>query len=152
MESAYVSALTLFTKIIHEIPFNRMLGLKLEQVENDTITLSFAMKEELIGNYMHNILHGGVISSVLDMAGGAAAMVAMIHKKPNQTLTQIAASLSKASTINLHVDYIQPGRGHHFIAKAQVLHSGNKVTFARTELLNEDDVLIAVANGTYMIS
>src|SRR5579862_1391226 len=98
-----------FSRVFSEIPFNRILGLTLDAIEKDHILISFTMREELIGNYMHGILHGGVISSVLDMAGGAAAMVAAIQKRPSDDLSQLAAVLSKSSTINLNVDFIRPG-------------------------------------------
>jgi acyl-coenzyme A thioesterase PaaI-like protein len=92
-----------------------------------------------------------VISSVLDMAGGAATMLAVIQKKSDQNFDELAKTLGKASTINLHVDFLQPGKGTHFIAKAWVLQSGNKITFTRMELFNHSDVLIAAGTGSYMV-
>lgn len=53
-----------------DIPFNRMLGLHLDHVTPEHVILNFSMKNDLIGNFLYGILHGGVISSVLDMAGG----------------------------------------------------------------------------------
>lgn len=146
------SVIEQFTRIINDIPFNRILGLKINAIEEDHITMSFDMTNELIGNFMHGILHGGVISSVLDMTGGTAAMHSAIKKRGGKTLEELAAVLSKASTISMHVDYMQPGKGKHFIAKAWVQHRGNKITFARMELRNQEDVLIAAGTATYMIS
>lgn len=140
-----------FSRVFAEIPFNRILGLTLDAIETNHIVLRFTMKEDLIGNYMHGILHGGVISSVLDMAGGAAAMVATIRKRENDDLTKLTSVLSKSSTIHLNVDYIRPGKGKTFIAKAYVIHSGNRVTFTRMELCNEESILIATGSATYMI-
>lgn len=140
-----------FLHIFTEIPFNRILGLKLDKIEQDHIILSFAMKEELIGNYMHGILHGGVISSVLDMAGGAAAMISTIQKKSTDNLEKLAAMLSKTGTINLHVDFLRPGKGTQFRIKAWTLHSGNKITFARMEMFNQDGVLISNGSASYLI-
>jgi uncharacterized protein (TIGR00369 family) len=139
-----------FAETINQIPFNRILGLTLNSAE-DPINMSFAMSKELIGNYMHGILHGGVISSVLDMAGGTAAMLSAIRKREGQSLEQLAALLSKASTISLHVDYMQPGKGELFNAKAWVQHAGNKITFTRMELHNQENILIASATATYLI-
>lgn len=140
-----------FTRVFSEIPFNRILGLTLDAVLEDHIVISFIMKKDLIGNYMHGILHGGVISSVLDMAGGAAAMIAAIQKRETEDLTKLAAVLSKSSTVNLNVDFIRPGKGSTFITKAYVVHSGNRITFTRMELYNQESKLIATGTATYMI-
>jgi uncharacterized protein (TIGR00369 family) len=136
--------------VFTEIPFNRLLGLKLDKIDQEGVVMSFSMKDELIGNYLHGILHGGVISSVLDMAGGVAVMAELVQKRIDQTFEEIAAALGKASTVNLHIDYIRPGKGMSFIAKASVVHAGNKISFARMELYNQDSLLIASGTGTYL--
>jgi uncharacterized protein (TIGR00369 family) len=136
--------------VFEQIPFNRALGLKLTSIEKDHIIMSFDMKEELIGNFMHNILHGGVISSVLDMAGGVAAMVSAIQKHTEKNLDELKKILGKSSTIDLHVNYLRPGKGNHFDAKAWVEHAGNKITFSRMDLVSERS-LIATGAGTYLV-
>lgn len=149
--SIHSKALQQFTHVFLEIPFNRMLGLQLENYESGEITVRFTMKEELIGNYLHGILHGGVISSVLDMAGGVAAMVAVIQKTSITDVTELASIIGKSSTIDLHVNYIRPGKGEQFVAKARVMHSGRKISFAQMELYNNQSTLIATGTGTYLI-
>ncbi len=141
-----------FAHIITEIPFNRTIGLTLGEVENNHITMHFSNKDDLIGNYLHGILHGGVISSVLDMAGGAAVMAAVAMKHPDHTFEQLAAMFGKSSTINLHIDFLRPGKGEHFTAKAFVLRSGSKISVTRMELHNDQSVLIATGAGTYLIA
>jgi uncharacterized protein (TIGR00369 family) len=140
------------SKVFATIPFNKLLGLELDELGDNYVTMSFSMKQELIGNYMYGILHGGVISSVLDMAGGVAVMVAALHKHQGKNLEEIAAILGKSSTINLHIDYIRPGKGEKFIAKAYLIQAGNKISFARMELFNQDAVLIANGAGTYLVA
>jgi uncharacterized protein (TIGR00369 family) len=150
---ADISAGTLqeLSKTFTELPFNRMLGLRMGEIHPECVTMSFDMKPELIGNYFYGILHGGVISSVLDMAGGVAIMIAAVQKRQGQTLEELAAILGKASTINLHIDYIRPGKGETFTAKAYLVQSGNKISFARMELFNEKSLLIANGTGTYLV-
>ena len=140
------------THLFTEIPFNRMLGLRLGEVTSDCITMSFDMKPELVGNYLHGILHGGVISSVLDMAGGVAVMAAAIKRHKDKTVAELASVLGRSSTINLHIDYIRPGKGDVFTAKAYVVHAGNKISFARMELFNQDSLLISNGTGTYLLA
>lgn len=143
--------LTELSKIFSELPFNRMIGLRMGDIHQDYVTMSFDMKPELIGNIFYGILHGGVISSVLDMAGGVAVMVAAAHKRKEKTLEELSSILSRSSTVNLHIDYIRPGKGEFFTAKASVIHAGNKISFARMELFNNESTLIANGTGTYLI-
>jgi len=140
------------SKHINNIPFNKLLGLTIKSIDSNKVILTFPSSENLIGNYLYGILHGGVISSVLDMAGGTAAMVAAIHKKKDATPEELEAHIGKSSTINLHIDYIKPGRGTEFITHAWIMHSGNKITFTRMELYNQAEHLIASGSGTYLIS
>lgn len=139
------------SEVFSSIPFNRLLGMRLDEITDTHITMSFSMKKELIGNYLHGILHGGVISSVLDMAGGVAVMVAAIKKHPDKSLEELTAILGKSSTINLHVDYLRPGKGESFLAKGFVIQSGRQISFARMELFTQDNELIASASGAYSI-
>lgn len=144
-------ALQELTEIFTAIPFNRMLGLKLEEVMPNYITMSFTMKKELIGNFLHGILHGGVISSVIDMAGGVAVMMAAIQKHQNKSIDELKDILGKSSTIDLSVNFIRPGKGEQFLAKAYALHSGKRISFSRIELYNQEQSLIATGSATYLI-
>lgn len=134
------------------IPFNQMLGLTLDHLGVDQVVMGFEMKKELIGNFMHGILHGGVISSVLDMAGGMAAMAAAIPKHPDVQPNELAKIIGKCSTIDLQISYLRPGKGEKFSAKAWVIKNGNKICFARMELHNQSGSLIASGCGTYLFS
>jgi len=135
----------------HAIPFNQLLGLKIQEINDEHITLTFQMKKELIGNYLQGILHGGVISSVLDAAGGVTAMLAIIAKNPSVSLHDLTTSLKKSGTINLNIDYLRPGKGENFLAKAWIIQAGNKICFARMECYNQENLLIATGSGTYLI-
>jgi uncharacterized protein (TIGR00369 family) len=139
-------------QVFTKIPFNRMLGLTLTHVDLENVTMEFAMRDELIGNYLHQILHGGVISSVLDMVGGMAVMIGAIYKHPTCNSDEIKKTLSKASTIDLQISFLKPGKGEFFVAKSWITHSGNKITFTRMELFNHEQALIATGSGTYFIS
>ena len=49
------------------IPFNRMLGLRIDSLGFKAPRLRFDMRPELVGNPVRQILHGGVISATLDV-------------------------------------------------------------------------------------
>ena len=66
--------LQLLREITEErIPFNKLLGIKIESLGMDTLRIRFEMRPELIGNFKRGNLHGGVISSVMDVTGGMVA-------------------------------------------------------------------------------
>lgn len=132
------------------IPFNQMLGLKLDHLDKEYACMSFNMKNELIGNFLHGILHGGVISSVLDMAGGILVMASSVFKHPDASLEDLEQIVGKCSTIDLQVSFLRPGIGDVFTAKAWMQRSGNKIAFTRMELYSDKESLIATASGTYM--
>ena len=136
--------------VFDNIPFNRALGLRIKKFESNEVTLIFDMKPELIGNYLHGILHGGVISSVLDMVGGVAVMLATIQKHTEKNLAALADTIGKSSTINLNINYLRPGKGNHFTAKGFLMHAGNKISTARMELHNQDCLLLATGTGNYL--
>jgi acyl-coenzyme A thioesterase PaaI-like protein len=53
-----------------KLPFNRLLGLQVDFLDTNSAGFKFRRKDELVGNYVHGILHGGVISAVLDATDG----------------------------------------------------------------------------------
>jgi uncharacterized protein (TIGR00369 family) len=142
--------------ILHEmydkkIPFNKVLGLRIESLEIESIRVTFDMKEEFVGNYVHGILHGGVISAVLDTTGGLIASLGVLQKMEGQPAKEVGKRLSKIGTIDLRVDYLRPGSGKHFVATGSIMRAGRKVTVTRMELQNDQGLLIAVGTGTYIV-
>jgi uncharacterized protein (TIGR00369 family) len=96
-------------------------------------------------------LHGGVIASVLDTAGGMIAIANSFQRKEQLTETERMMGIDKTSTIDLRVDYLRPGRGQYFVATSSVLRSGRKVAVTRMELHNDEGILIAVGTGCYLV-
>ena len=132
------------------IPFNQSLGIQIGELAVDKVSMHLPMKPELIGNFMHGILHGGVISSLLDVAGGAMALIGAFDKHHHLSSAERMTRLSKLGTIDLRIDYLRPGRGQRFTATAVLLRSGNKVAVVRSELHSDDGTLVAVGTGTYL--
>ena len=137
-------------QMFERIPFNQALGIELDEISTSRVVMHLPMKAELVGNFVHGILHGGVIASLLDVAGGAMAMLGAFDKHRHLTTQERAAGLSRLGTIDLRIDYLRPGRGTRFSASAELLRSGNKVAVVRSELHNELGTLIAVGTGTYL--
>ncbi|MCP4132361.1 MAG: thioesterase family protein [bacterium] len=135
----------------NQMPFNKLLGLKMKTLTMEKVEISFDMKDELVGNFEKRILHGGVISSVLDFTGGAIAQMHVLEEMKESPPEEIARRLTQMGTIDLRIDYIRPGRGDSFTASGHILRLGNKVAVARTELRNNEDILIAAGTGTILV-
>lgn len=136
---------------VYHMPFNRELGLELRRFDDDVVELTFTNQPKLVGNAAQNILHGGVIASVLDVAAGLVCVGSVLLRQDPLIEEELASRLSRMGTIDLRVDYLRPGRGEHFTATASVLRSGNKVAVARVELHNHDGLHIASATATYLV-
>lgn len=135
-----------------QIPFNRQIGLEMRELDLEKLTLSasFQLRPELIGNIWKNILHGGVIATALDTVGGLTAMVAAYQRLGDIDWQEKTARLSKLGTVDMRVDYLKPGRGEHFTCHGSILRTGNKLVVARMELSNDAGELIATGTATYL--
>src|SRR3954469_23464276 len=105
------------------VPFNRLLGLKVESFDPKAPKLRFDMKPELIGNPTRGILHGGVTSAGVDVMGGFSIHAAMLDRDNAEN----PDGFPKMGTIDLRIDYLRPGRGKFFIASAKVARLGTRV-------------------------
>jgi uncharacterized protein (TIGR00369 family) len=144
--------LQLLKEITEEkIPFNKLIGMKIETLDLDKIGIRFEMSPELVGNFTRGNLHGGVISSVLDVTGGMVAWAGIMKKMEGQSFDEISERFNKIGTIDIRVDYLRPGLGKYFIATGSTLRTGNKVSVTRMELHNDKGILIAVGTGTYVV-
>ncbi len=143
--------LKIVREVYENLPFNRLLGLSVTNLTPDATGFSFSMRNELIGNTVHGILHGGVISAVLDTTGGLTATAAAIKKRQRLSKDDIIAWIARIGTIDMRVDYLRPGRGEQFRSSGTVMRTGNKVAVTRMELRNEENVMIAVGTGAYIV-
>ena len=130
------------------IPFNRVLGLKIDSLDPKTPRLRFDMRPELVGNPVRQILHGGVISATLDVVGGLAIALASLAKKAEETP---ARQFPNIGTIDLRIDYLRPGRGKFFIASGRVVRLGGRVAVAHMELVNNTGDQIATGSAAYIV-
>ena len=135
-----------------KIPFNKVLGLKVESISYERVMVSFQMRDKLMGHYKRGMLHGGVISSVIDVTGGLSAFMGVQQKMPGETLEARIERFGTVSTIDVRVDFLRPGVGKWFVATAYVLRTGKKIAVTRIELNNDQNDLIAVGTGSYVVA
>ena len=149
-EEEFVTGLrTIFEE---KIVFNRVLGLQVVSMLPDRVTGRIAMKPELVGHYVFNRVHGGVISAGLDAMGGLAVMAAVGARHMEEPPALRLQRFGKLGTIDLRIDYLRPAVGEHFVLQAEVLRLGSRVGSTRMEFLGPDGKLLASGAGAYIIS
>lgn len=137
----------LMRKVMEEyIAFNRVLGLKVESFDPQAPKLRFDMRPELVGNPTRQILHGGVISATLDVAGGFVIMLNLVG-----AMDSVPTSFPNMGTIDLRVDYLRPGRGKYFVATARIVRKGSRIAVTHMELHNDAGELIATGAAAYLV-
>ncbi|MFH2010237.1 MAG: hotdog fold thioesterase [bacterium] len=124
-----------------KIPFNRFLGVTVRQFDSGLVQLELPARDEFIGNPMLPALHGGVISSLLDTAGGGAVW------------SQVGNG-EAVSTVDLRVDFLRPGRQLPLVGQGKVVRLGNKVgvTELRAFHPGAQDKPVAAGMGVYNIA
>ena len=135
-----------------KIAFNRVLGLKITTLTHEGATGRIDMKQDLVGHFSHNRLHGGVISAGLDAMGGLAVMAALGARHPDEPPSQRLHRFGKLGTIDLRVDYLRQAIGDYFELSAQVMRLGSRVASTRMEFRGVDGELLATGAAAYIVS
>lgn len=135
-----------------KIVFNRLLGLKITSIGPERVTGRIDMRPELVGHFVYNRLHGGVISAGLDAMGGLAVMAALGARHMDESVPQRLARFSRVGTIDLRIDYLRPGIGDHFELWAEVMRIGSRVAATRMAFLAADGTLLSTGTAAYIVS
>ncbi|MCL1143491.1 thioesterase family protein [Shewanella gaetbuli] len=135
----------------NHVPFHNLLGLDIKRYDINGVEVVINMKPELIGNIHHNILHGGVTATLLDVVGGLTVFAGLVASKDDWKIEELQQRLTTLGTIDMRIDYLRPGRGEVFTGTGSVIRSGNRVSVCRMELHNEQGTHIAFGTGTYMV-
>ncbi len=151
VRSDYTDVQRVVHDLFSKIPFNQLLGLEIEELTDDRARVGFRMRDELVGNYTRNILHGGVISATLDVTAGLMAFLGVAKRVRSGSLEEKMERFSRLGTIDMRVDYLRPGAGATFAATARVIRSGNRIAVIYAELHNDSDELVASATCTYIV-
>lgn len=134
------------------IAFNKLIGIKLESFRSEGVKASIRMKPELVGNFTHNRMHGGVTSACLDAAGGFAVMAAVMARHMDEPMSKRLERFGKLGTIDLRIDYLRPVQGDSFVITGEVLRLGSRVANTRMEFLSADGKLLSTGAAAYIVS
>jgi uncharacterized protein (TIGR00369 family) len=123
------------------IPFNRFLGMRATHIEAGLARIEIPFRDEFVGDPSRPAIHGGLLSTLADTAGGMAVWSSLSNPS------------ARVSTIDLRVDYLLPGRLETVAAEARVLRVGSTVGVSDIRLYHPSDVerTIATAKGVYAV-
>ncbi|NCC23663.1 MAG: PaaI family thioesterase [Deltaproteobacteria bacterium] len=130
-----------FRRLIEEgIPFNAFLGLKVLHLEPGDCRLLLPFRSEFVGDARRGALHGGVISTLIDVCGGF-------------TVWSRGHVDDRVATIDLRVDYLMPAVDGDIVAHGRLRLLGNRVGNAQVEVFSREhpDRLLAEGKGVYNI-
>lgn len=122
------------------IAFNRHLGMKVDHLSVERCRLRLPFRDELVGDPFRPAIHGGVLSTLADTAGGLAVFA------------RVGMLTARVSTVDLRVDYYAPAGKAELYAEARVVRIGNRVGVATISLHQGDpDAPVAEGKGVYNI-
>ncbi len=135
-----------------DIRFNALLGLTVDHLDSERASMRFDWREDLMGNHLRRILHGGAIATAMDATAALVAFTGVLERVgAHASQEELESAFARLGTIDMRVDFLRPGMGRHFVASAHPLRQGGRVAVIRTELHNDDGELIASGTCTYMV-
>jgi len=123
------------------IPHSKALGLILEELGDAHAVMRLPWAEKLVGNPETGVLHGGVITTLMDSVCGAAGMCALADPAP-------------FATLDLRIDYLRPATPRQdLFARAECYRVTRSILFVRGIAYHQaPDDPIAHATATFMLT
>jgi uncharacterized protein (TIGR00369 family) len=124
---------------IRDLPFSREIGMRLHQAEDGVAVVSVPYDERRVGDPETGVMHGGVITALLDTACGWAVMA--------------AAAFKSTATLDLRIDYMRPATvGEAVFSRAECYRLTRSIGFARAVAYHTDPQdPIATAQGAFIL-
>jgi len=126
-------------QITDAVPQLVALGATVQMVQHRRTALRLDWREDLVGDPWSGVLHGGVITTLLDSASGMAALSA-------------AGAVMQIATLDLRIDYLRPARAREaVIAEAQCYHMTHSIAFVRGRAHHADGTELATSTAAFML-
>jgi uncharacterized protein (TIGR00369 family) len=119
-------------------PFLASLGIVFERYEPDDVTIRLPFRDDLTNDGTY--FHGGVIASVMDSAGAAAAW-------SNHDFDRGM----RASTVAMSIQYTGAAKQSDLLCHARTARRRNELTFTEITATDTDGNVVAHAVQTYRI-
>jgi uncharacterized protein (TIGR00369 family) len=124
------------SSMLAESPFHQVLGLRVEAFDpaSQTVVIRCAFDARLGRSADSGQYHGGVIASLIDVAGDFALIAVLGHGVP---------------TINFRTDYLRPALNGDLVARAKVRKAGRTIGVVDIDVDDAQGRLIALGRGCY---
>jgi len=123
------------------IPHVAELGIELLEASGGRGLMRLPWQAQLVGNPETGVLHGGVVTTLIDSVCGIACLTALEAPQP-------------IATLDLRIDYIRPATPKlDLFATAEAYKVTRQVVFLRaTAYQGDPDDLVAAAVSTFMLT
>ena len=121
--------------LLRRVPFNTLLGMRVEGVHGDGITIACALRNDLRNSA--GVAHGGVAAALADAAVGIA-------------IQRHFGGRRRTTTVEMKINYFQPVNDGHIFARSRLLRIGSTLCVGSVELTDEKARLIGTAIVTYI--
>ncbi|MCF8469861.1 MAG: PaaI family thioesterase [Parvibaculum sp.] len=127
--------------LIEHIPYAKAIGLTVIDAKHSEAWLCVPYSETLVGNPETGVIHGGVITSLLDNACGIAVQLALPERV-------------SIATLDLRIDYMKPATPKlDLTAHTHCYKVTKNIAFVRGTAYHTDkDDPIATCVGTFMLA
>lgn len=127
-------------KLLNGLPHSAEIGMRLHFAECGVAILSVPYDARLIGDPQTGVMHGGVITSLLDTACGTAVMA-------------VPEKLRSTATLDLRIDYMRPAtKGLAVFCRAECYRLTRSIGFTRAVAYHEDPAdPVASAAGAFIV-
>jgi len=115
-------------------PYHRFLGLKLKRCEDGLVEIVMPFREEFLREDGSDWLHGGIVASLIDIAGDYA-----VYSRTG----------GDVPTVDLRIDYLRPAKRGSLSATGRIVKVGRRVGVADVEVRDEQGQVVAVGRGVY---
>ena len=119
-------------------PFMNGMGITFDRYEPDDVVVRLPFRDDLTNDGMY--YHGGVIATVIDTAGAAAAWSNHDFSKG-----------TRASTVSMTVQYVGAAKQSDLLCAARTVKRGKELTFTEITATDADGKVVAHAVQTYRI-
>jgi uncharacterized protein (TIGR00369 family) len=123
-----------FMQLLQLPRYHQFLGLECVAAEEDSVKLRLPFREDFLADEAGTYVHGGVIASLIDVAGDFALVTTFGRGLP---------------TVDLRVDYMRPALKEDLIATAIVVKKGRTLSVCDIVIENDAGKKIAVGRALY---
>ncbi|MAG96688.1 MAG: PaaI family thioesterase [Alphaproteobacteria bacterium] len=127
-------------RLTSAVAHNVALGLEMVEVSSGRVLMKLPYDKRLVGNPDSGVLHGGVISSVIDAVSGLSVFVTV-------------AEIIPIATLDLRIDYLKPATPERdLLTQAHCYKLTRSIAFVRAIAYHDEkNDPVATSVSTFML-